>query len=190
MVWGAWPGLQGRGGIVVAPCLLSGKAHFVPRAAQGQPARHRCEHHEDAHDDPKPCSLSASGIPPTFMPSKPARMLMGSASTVTTVSTNRLRLLASCTLAASSSCSSLMRSLQALHVAQHHRELFGGIAQLLHIVGAHPGGWVLQQAEQGCRLGASSRCSRTSNRRSTPSQACLWLSRPASNSSSMPSMRW
>ena len=58
----------------------------------------------------KPCGFSARGTPPTFIPKKPAMMLIGNASTVTMVSRKRLRLVCSVVWAPISSCSSLVRS--------------------------------------------------------------------------------
>jgi flavin-dependent dehydrogenase len=101
----------------------------------------------------KPCRASANGTPPTFMPNMPATMFTGSASTVTEVSTNSVRLLISATCAAISSCSSLMRSCRAADVAQRHREFLAGLTQLLHVELVDPGGRMLQQAEQRARLG-------------------------------------
>ena len=100
----------------------------------------------------KPCGCWASGMPPTFMPSMPAMILIGKASTVTMVSTNRLRLFSSLTLAAISSCSSLMRSCKRRHIAEHHGKFLRRLAQFQAVQLRHPRRRALQQAEQGGRF--------------------------------------
>ena len=115
---------------------------------------------------------------------------MGRASTVTTVSTNRLRLLASCTLAAISSCSSLMRSCRPCMSRSTTEN--SSVESRSSCASSAPiqAGGCCSRRNSAAGSGASSRCSRTSRRRSTPSRARLWSRRPASSASSTSSMRW
>ncbi len=87
------------------------------------------------------------------MPNRPATMLMGRASTVTTVSTNRLAVVVFVDVGGDLflQCSR-MRSCKRLHVVQDQRELLGRVAQLVDIGAGHPAGRPLEQAEQRSRF--------------------------------------
>jgi hypothetical protein len=81
----------------------SARLLHVALAAEGQPAGDHGKAGHDHHHDQEAVLGFRQRDPPTFMPSRPAMMLIGSANTVTTVSTNRLWLLASLASAAISS---------------------------------------------------------------------------------------
>ena len=112
-------------------------------------------------------------MPPTFMPNRPARMLIGRASTVTMVSTNRLRLLSSLTLAAISSCSSLMRSCSdCMSRSTTENSSVAARSSCTSAAAIQPGGFCSRR-NSAAGSGASRRCRRTSTRRRPPRRARL-----------------
>ena len=125
----------------------------------------------------------------TFMPSRPARMLMGSASTVTTVSTNRLRLLASCTLAASSSCSSdaLLQAPKSRSTTEN-----SSVESRSSCTSSAPiqVGGCCSKRNKAAGSGPTAAAAAPATAALHAQPGPLVVGRPASNSSSMPSMRW
>src|SRR6266496_1504296 len=89
----------------------------------------------------KPCRCSASGMPPTFMPKRPATRLIGRARTVTTVSENEERPVG---LLVDLGGKLLLQEFDPLHQgARVHYgggKLLRGLAQVLKILAADPGG--------------------------------------------------
>ncbi|MCY1435976.1 hypothetical protein D9M71_520900 [compost metagenome] len=119
------------------------------------------------------------------MPKKPAMMLIGSASTVTTVRVNSVRLVCSLMLAAISSCNSLIRSPSAVRSlmisANSSVDLRSSFTSSFC---SHCGGRLSRRSNEP-GSSASSRCKRTSTRRLAPSSARLVDSREDSNWSSI-----
>ena len=114
------------------------------------------------------------------MPSMPAMILIGKASTVTMVSTNRLRLFSSLTLAAISSCSSLMRSCKDdISLSTTENSSVDWRSSRLSSSDTHEGGRCSRR-NRAAGSGASRRCSRTSTRRMAPRSSRLGTRRPAS----------
>ena len=114
---------------------------------------------------------------------------MGRASTVTTVSTNRLRPLSSFTLAAISSCSSLMRSCsEDMSRSTTENSSVDWRSSCTSFSSIQSGG-CCSSRNSAAGSGASRRCSRTSRRRISPRRARRCSSLPASSSSSVWSTR-
>ena len=133
----------------------------------------------------KPSGSSAKGIPPTFMPKKPATMLIGRASTVTMVRVKRMRLFCSLSLAAISSCSSLIRSPRAVRsLITRENSSVASRNSRRSASCSHSGGRLSRRSSEP-GSSASRRCRRTSTRRMAPRSARLAERRRASSWSSM-----